>query len=190
VTGWSKKAEGEAGGGQKPGTPRSSTPRQKQIRSRHDGERKTASFWDDSTWWPSHVEGLTLVIRLLDNVKQKTIEPFIKDTIESGTLVDTDEYRIDARLKQWGYAHKRVNHGRGKYARDEDGDGFCEVHINTMEGFGSLLRSWLRPHRGISQEKLPLYLGFFEFVHNVRRRGKALLGSLIEQLLSKDPETQ
>jgi hypothetical protein len=26
----------------------------------------------------------------------------------------------------------------------------------------------LRPHRGISQTYLPLYLGFFEFVHNVR----------------------
>ena len=48
----------------------------------------------------------------------------------------------------------------------------------------SLLRSWLRPHRGISQEKLPLYLGFFEFVHNVRKRGKALLGALIELLVS------
>jgi len=47
-----------------------------------------------------------------------------------------------------------------------------------------LLRSWLRPHRGISQEKLPLYLGFFEFVHNVRKRGKALLGALIELLVS------
>ncbi len=39
--------------------------------------------------------------------------------------------------------------------RDEDGDGFCEVHINTIKGFWSLLRSWLRPHRDISQEKLP-----------------------------------
>jgi hypothetical protein len=54
----------------------------------------------------------------------------------------------------------------------------------------SLLRSWLRPHRGISQEKLPLSLGFFEFVHNVRKRGKALLSSLIELLVSKDPEIQ
>jgi len=34
------------------------------------------------------------------------------------------------------------------------------------------------------QEKLPLYLGFFEFVHNVRKRGKALLGALIELLVS------
>src|SRR3954447_24100530 len=45
--------------------------------------------------------------------------------------------------------HKTVCHGRGEYARDEDGDGFCEIHVNTMEGAWSLLRSWLRPHRGI-----------------------------------------
>ena len=29
-----------------------------------------------------------------------------------------------------------------------------------MEGFWSLLRSWLRPHRGISQERLSLTWGF------------------------------
>ena len=69
---------------------------------------------------------------------------------------------------------KSVNHSAGEYAHDEDGDGFHEVHVNTLEGFWSLLRSWLRPHRGISQEKLLCYLGFFEVIHNVRRRGKAL----------------
>ena len=91
---------------------------------------------------------------------------------------------IYARLEAWGYQHKTVCHGRGEYARDEDGDGFCEIHVNTIEGFWSLLRSWLRPHRGISQEKLPLYLGFFQFVHNARRRGRALLGALIAALVA------
>jgi hypothetical protein len=67
----------------------------------------------------------------------------------------------------------------GEFARDDDRDGFCEVHVETLEGFWSLLRSWLRSHRGISQERLPLYLGAFEFVHIIRRRGKALLGALI-----------
>lgn len=37
---------------------------------------------------------------------------------------------------QWGYAHKTVCHGVGEYARDDDGEGFCEVHVNTMEAFG------------------------------------------------------
>ena len=101
-----------------------------------------------------------------------------------GTLVHTDEYAVYARLPAWGYEHKTVCHARGEYARDEDGDGFYEVHVNTMEGFWSLLRSWLCPHRGISQDKLPLYLGFFQFVHNARRRGKALLGALIAGLVA------
>jgi transposase-like protein len=120
---------------------------------------------------------------MLPNVQQTTIQPIIQATVMQGTLVYTDEYDIYCRLETWGYAHKSVCHSAGEYARDEDGDGFHEVHVNTMEGVWSLLRSWLRPHRGISQEKLPLYLGFFEFTHNVRKRGKALLGSLFETLL-------
>lgn len=128
--------------------------------------------------------GGEVVIRMMADVKQATIEPVIKATIAAGSQVMTDEYDIYARLRSWGYEHKTVCHARGEYARDEDGDGFCEVHVNTIEGFWSLLRSWLRPHRGISQEKLPLYLGFFEFVHNVRKRGKALLGSLLALLLT------
>jgi transposase len=124
-----------------------------------------------------------VAIQMLANVQQVTIEPLIKAIVCPGTLIYTDEYGIYNRLKEWGYDHKSVNHGAGEYARDEDGDGFHEVHVNTMEGFWSLLRGWLRPHRGISQEKLPLYLGFFEFVHNARKRGKALLHSLIELIV-------
>jgi len=124
-----------------------------------------------------------VVIHMLENVKQRTIKPIIESTIVPGTLVYTDEYSIYDRLLAWGYPHKSVCHANKEYARDEDGDGFCEVHVNTMEGFWSLLRSWLRPHRGISQKYLPMYLGFFEFVHNAKKRGKALLESLVGLLV-------
>jgi transposase-like protein len=127
-------------------------------------------------------------IWMLENVQQVTIKPLILSSISAGTLIFTDEYNIYNRLEQWGFTHKTVNHSAGEYARDEDGDGFCEVHSNTMEGFWSLLRPWLRPHRGISQDKLPLYLSFFEFVHNIRKRGKALLSSLLSTLVKKTLE--
>jgi transposase-like protein len=123
-------------------------------------------------------------IKMLPNVQQTTIQPVITSMVASGSPFYTDEYDIYSRLTEWGYRHKSVNHSAGEYARDEDGDGFHEVHVNTLEGFWSLLRSWLRPHRGISQEKLPWYLGFFEFVHNVHQRGKALLHSLLAILLA------
>ena len=128
-----------------------------------------------------------VVRHMLANVQQATIAPFLRVAIAPGTTAYTDEHDIYGRLKEWGYEHLTVNHGRGEYARDDDGDGFHEVHVNTMEGCWSLLRSWLRPHRGISQEKLPLYVGFFQFVHNARKRGKALLESLVATLIAPPP---
>ena len=130
-----------------------------------------------------------VVIRMLENVKQETIKPLVLSMVSPGTQIYTDEYVIYNQLPEWGFLHKTVNHSAGEYARDEDGDGFHEVHSNTMEGVWSLLRPWLRPHRGISQDKLPLYLGFFEFVHNARKRGKRLLSALLETLLSKTLES-
>lgn len=129
--------------------------------------------------------GGLLVLELLSNVQQVTIRPHILEHVARGSQVYTDEYVIYHRLVQWGYAHDTVQHNIGEYARDDDGDGFCEVHVNTIEGVWSLLRSWLRPHRGISQKYLALYLSFFEFLHNARRRGKAVLHALVETLVAR-----
>jgi len=57
--------------------------------------------------------------------------------------------------------------------------------ILYRNGPGLIIESGQEPkvvdtfRRGISQEKLPDCLGFFQFVHNARRRGKALLGALV-----------
>jgi transposase-like protein len=80
-------------------------------------------------------------IKMLPNVQQVTIQPVITKVIKPGSLIYTDEYNIYDRLEQWSCPHKSVNHSAGEYARDENGDGFHEVHVNTMEGFWSLLRS-------------------------------------------------
>ena len=128
--------------------------------------------------------GGEVIIRMVENVQQRTLKPFIEAAMAPGTCLYTAEDDIYSRLEPWGDAHKPGGHGRGAYARDDDGDGVHEVHVNTMEGFWSLLRSWLRPHRGISQDYWPRYLGCCEFVHHVRRRGQALLGTLLELLLA------
>jgi transposase-like protein len=128
--------------------------------------------------------GGQVVLHMLANVQQATIKPIIEAGVAQATQIYTDEYDIYARLPSWGYQHETVCHSAGEYARDADGDGFHEIHVNTIEGFWSLLRSWLRPHRGISQEKLPIYLGFFQFVHNVRKRGKHLLNALVGALVA------
>jgi len=118
--------------------------------------------------------GGEVVIRMLENVQHMTIQPLMQATRAPGAGVDTDEYDIYSRLEPWSDAPKSVCPGRGEEARDADGDGFYEGPVHTMEGGWSLLRAWWRPHRGISQDNLPRYVGFFELVHHVRRRGKAL----------------
>ncbi|MCK7578076.1 MAG: hypothetical protein MZV65_21580 [Chromatiales bacterium] len=57
--------------------------------------------------------------------------------------------------------------------------------------YTSILWKDFGPYRGLGyvlivdplQEKLPLYLAFFEFIHNAKRRGKAALGALMTTLL-------
>lgn len=78
---------------------------------------------------------------MLANMQQDSIQPLILKVVAVGSKVFTDEYNINNWLTEWGYAHQTVNHSQGEYAHDEDGDGFHEVHTNTIEGIWSLLRS-------------------------------------------------
>jgi transposase-like protein len=76
-----------------------------------------------------------VVITMLPNVQRATIEPLIQQTLQAGSCLYTDEYDIYNHLGEAGYMHKTVNHSAGEYARDDDGDGFHEVHVNALEGF-------------------------------------------------------
>lgn len=153
------------------------------------GKRGRGTAQDDKTPVLGMIQRNGMVIiRMIDNVQRTTIEPIIREFVKAGSTVYTDEYNIYNWLSST-YTHKTVNHGKGEYARDDDGDGKHEVHVNTMEGFSmegfwSLLRPWLRPHRGISQERLPYYLGFFEFLHNIRKRGQVALSALVSLLVA------
>jgi transposase len=130
-----------------------------------------------------------VMLKVVPNVQQATIRPLFEQYVAPKTLINTDEYNIYNKLTAWGYEHKTVNHAKGEFARDEDGDGFYEVHCNTQEGIWSLLRSWLRPHRGVSQEKLPFYVGYFEWLHNLKKRGKKALNETFSLLLQPDLRT-
>jgi hypothetical protein len=134
--------------------------------------------------------GGAVVLRLRATVQHMTSNPLIPATLAPGPCVSTEEADIDRRLAPGGYGQKEVWHRRGASARDDDGDGWQAVQVNTMAGGWSRLRAWLRPHRGSSQENLPRYVGFCACVHQVRRRGNALLGALLVRLLTSLPGTQ
>ena len=82
--------------------------------------------------------GGEVVIHMVANVQQTTIKPLIKKTILAGTLIYTDEYNIYARLEQWGYDHKTVNHSIGEYARDEACPELVEGTVMVFMKFTSI----------------------------------------------------
>lgn len=52
--------------------------------------------------------GGQVILKMLPNVQQTTIEPVIADAVAPGTLIYTDEYNIYGRLVHWGMPTKRL----------------------------------------------------------------------------------
>lgn len=102
------------------------------------------------------------------NTRQTTIQPLINVKSEVGATLYTDESHAYNQVSASGRAHGTVNHSKKEYARDDDGDGFCEVHCNTCEGIWTGLRNFLRPFRGVSKHYLKQYVAVFELSYNLK----------------------
>ena len=68
--------------------------------------------------------------------------------------------------------HAFVNHTQKEYARGD-------VHENRAECLFSLLKPYLRVFRGLSKTNLPGYVGFFQFLRNVRQQNAFAQAELI-----------
>jgi len=104
-----------------------------------------------------------------DNTQQATIQPQVEHDTSPTTLLNTDESSAYTHIADTGRGHPTVCHSRHEYARDDDGDGFCEVHCNTMEGIWTGLRNFLRPFRGVHKKYLAAYVAMFEWAHNLKQ---------------------
>jgi hypothetical protein len=98
-----------------------------------------------------------------------------------GTVVNTDEWQGYNWLGPSGRERRSVNHtpGAREWARDEDGDGIREVHTNSIEGFWTGLRTFLRPFRGISKWYLSQYVAVYEVVHSFKEITSVLIRAML-----------
>jgi len=89
---------------------------------------------------------------------------------QQGSTINTDEWKAYHHLPDAQRNHSTVNHTPGKrvWARDDDGDGVREVHVNTIEGFWTGLRNFLRPFRGVNKIYLQQYAAIHEWAHNLK----------------------
>jgi len=104
-----------------------------------------------------------------NNTQQATIQPQVEKDTHPTTTLNTDESSAYNHIAATGRGHATVCHSHREYARDDDGDGFCEVHCNTMEGIWTGLRNFLRLFRGVHKKYLAAYTAMFEWAHNIKR---------------------
>jgi len=110
-------------------------------------------------------------LQVCDHSDRATLQPFVEAHTLDDATVNTDEWSAYSRLSETGRCHQTVCHtpGHREWARDDDGDGIHEVHINTIEGIWTGLRNFLRPFRGVSKCFLDQYSAIFEWAHNLKR---------------------
>ena len=119
---------------------------------------------------------------VVPDVKRNTLQPIIKENVQAGSTIHTDELRSYNGLSKHGYNHRRVNHGSGEYAR-----GDC--HVNSIEGYWSLFKRSVRgTHIHISKKHMKKYLSEFDFRHNTRKVPDLMFAFLME--LMRVAETQ
>lgn len=106
------------------------------------------------------------------------IQPLVEQRTSLETALYTDESNAYNRVSQSGREHKTVCHSVREFARDEDGDGFFEVHCNSTEGLWTGLRNFLRPFRGVHKRYLEQYVAIFEANFNYRALTKTVIRAM------------
>jgi transposase len=104
-------------------------------------------------------------LRVREHTDGATLQAHVHPYTHRQTRCYTDEWQGYARIHR---LHLMVCHGAKEWARDDDGDGIREVHINTIEGLWTTVRNFLRPFRGVHKKYLRYYLAICE--HRINRK--------------------
>jgi transposase-like protein len=115
-------------------------------------------------------------LRVIEHTDKKSLLAHVHRHTDAEARVYTDEWRA---YEQLGREHRTVKHGIKEWARDDDGDGIREVHVNTIEGLWTTLRNFLRPFRGVHKKYLGGYVAMLEFSINLERISPEFISSLV-----------
>lgn len=121
------------------------------ISNQHVSKRKGKKAGDNKTMVFGAVarEG-KVKTKVVPNTQAETLIDVIKDNVEAGSVMVSDENKAYNGLKK-DYSHARVNHSRKIYVKGA-------AHTNTIEGFWSLLkRQIVGIHHSVSPKHLQRY---------------------------------
>jgi transposase len=115
-------------------------------------------------------------LRVAHHTNQATLEQHVERFTLVKAHCNTDEWLGYNHILRM---HSTVNHGNYEWARDDDGDGIREVHINTIEGLWTDLRIFLCTFKGINKRFLSGYVAIAEFRRNLKRISPDFIATLV-----------
>ncbi len=115
-------------------------------------------------------------LRVAKHTDGKTLKRHVAQFTRPDTTANTDEWQG---YNQIECKRLTVNHGEHEWARDDDGDGTREVHINTTEGMWTGVRNFLRPFRGVHKDHLDGYVAMCEHSVNLKRITPRFIAALV-----------
>jgi len=115
-------------------------------------------------------------LRMVEHTDGQTLCAHVEHFTPDGSHVYTDEWQG---YNQVDRPHSTVCHTLKEWARDDDGDGLREVHINTLEGMWTLVRNFMRLFRGVHKKFLAAYLAICEFHINLKRITPDFIAALV-----------
>lgn len=115
-------------------------------------------------------------LRVLKNTTRKSLHAHVHRFTRAGSHLHTDE---DQGYNHVIRSHSTVCHSQHEWARDDDGDGIREVHVNTTEGLWTDVRNFLRPFKGVHKKHLSGYAAICEFKRNLKRISPSFISSLV-----------
>ena len=107
------------------------------------------------------------------------MQPKIDAFTQTEITFYTDEAKAYNRVSLSGRTHLSVCHSKKEFARDEDGDGKCEVHCNSCEGLWTGVRNYLRNFRGVHKRYLEQYIVMFENAFNFKEQIEHIIRAMI-----------
>jgi len=116
-------------------------------------------------------------LRVAKRTTKQTLHRHVETFTRSRTTGYRDEWHGSTRLRR---PHCTVSHGEKEWARDDDGDGIREVHINTIEGLWTTLRNFLRPFRGVPKKYLKYSVAMGEQRVNYKRISPTFISQLVK----------
>lgn len=114
--------------------------------------------------------------QIVPDVKRRTLKPIIRENVEYGSTISTDELSAYNVLPVYGYQHGKVSHRQKQYVNGL-------FHVNNIENFWKHLKGGIRStHMSVSPKYLQNYIEEFGFRYNHRKEPGTMFYRMLSHL--------